>query len=118
MNELGLLDLPNVLVEGADGLVCAVCFRPATNRHHVVLKGAGGVSTEMDSRIPLVSLCGMGNASGCHGLAHQRRLHFDWRDGGWFYLETARPVKRETALEMPGWTMLGGWVLTERRWFR
>ncbi|MGI6125849.1 MAG: hypothetical protein ACOYEF_02680 [Planifilum sp.] len=81
---------------------CAVCGRPATNAHHVVMKGAGGVSRETDARIPRISLCGMGNCSGCHGLAHSRRLHFRWR-GRWEWLYTPEPVKYQEALVMEGW---------------
>ena len=88
-----------------------MCFRPATDMHHVLMKGAGGVTEEEDAAIPRVSLCGSGNLDGCHGLAHQRRLHFDWRDFGWWYLETPHPVKRGAALEMDGWRILGGWKM-------
>ena len=103
-----LLDKPSVLPT-----YCAVCFGPASNAHHVIIKGEGGVSGELDKRIPRIRLCGMGNASGCHGKAHARRLHFDFRDGDWMYLETPGGVKRAEALEMPGWKLLGGWVLSK-----
>ena len=104
-----LLDRPSVLSP-----VCAVCFKPWDNEHHVILKGAGGVPRALERRIPRVRLCGMGNTSGCHGRAHARTLHFDWRDGGWMYLETDKPTKRHEALEMPGWKLLGGWELVKR----
>lgn len=105
----GLLDKPDVISP-----CCAVCFRPYDNEHHVVFKASGGVSKELEKRIPRIRLCGMGNASGCHGKAHHRELHFDFRDGGWMYLETGKPTKRNEALEMPGWKLLGGWELVRR----
>ena len=74
---------------------------------------------------PKLPLCGLGNASGCHGLAHQNRLHFRWvrkdaTDGPWYlthvngghweYLITKEPVKYQRAIEMDGWRplMTGG----------
>lgn len=60
---------------------CMVCGRPANNHHHIVPRSAGEYSVE-GRRLskPTVLLCGSGNASGCHGLAHQHRLHFRWVD--------------------------------------
>ena len=101
-----LLDKPDV-----PSPCCAVCFRPYENEHHVVFKASGGVSKELEKRIPRIRLCGMGNLDGCHGKAHRRELHFDFRDGDWVYLETPGGMKREKALEMPGWKLLGGWEL-------
>lgn len=107
-----LLDKPWVRFEGVSGIpLCSVCLKPAANMHHVVLKGAGGVPVALDARIPRVALCGVGNASGCHGLAHARKLHFDWRDGGWAYLITRIPTRRADALPMDGWRRLAGWEL-------
>lgn len=60
---------------------CCWCGRPATNRHHVVKRSAG--TWVKDGRTitkPTILLCGEGNASGCHGKAHQGLLHFDWRE--------------------------------------
>jgi hypothetical protein len=107
----GLLDRPDV-----PSPVCAVCLGTWDNDHHVIFKGAGGMSGELERRVPRIHLCGFGNASGCHGLAHSRRLHFDWRDG-WEYLITEEPVKRHIALDMPGWERLPGWTLVERGGF-
>ena len=55
---------------------CLCCGAPAVNNHHIIIKGAGGVSKANEKRIPTVSLCGNGNTSGCHKLAHDGRLHF------------------------------------------
>ena len=76
-------------------------------------------------------LCGSGNASGCHGKAHQGRLHFRYvkqpwhegwkplrpqtfgyydgepsRGGHWEYLETKEPCKYQEALKIDGWKPL------------
>lgn len=62
--------------------------RFAGNRHHVLLKGMGG--TKYEKLIPTVTVCGMGNASGCHGKLHQHLLELDWDDeaGWWRYRYT------------------------------
>lgn len=58
---------------------CVICGQPATNQHHVVKRSAGKwVRDGIELKKPTMSLCGMGNASGCHGLAHAGRLHFRW----------------------------------------
>lgn len=82
---------------------CVVCGKPATNQHHVVIKGIGG--SKHERRIPTVSLCGMGGVDGCHGKAHAMRLHFRW-DGGWWCLETDEPCSYAEALEMDGWSRI------------
>ena len=60
---------------------CMVCGRPANNHHHIVPRSAGEMSVD-GRRLskPTILLCGNGNTSGCHGLAHQHRLHFRWVD--------------------------------------
>ena len=83
---------------------CVVCGKPATNSHHVIIKGMGG--SRHSKRIPTVSLCGSGNTSGCHGLAHSMRLHFRYRDG-WEYLLLDEPTDYQTALGMEGWCRVG-----------
>lgn len=88
--------------ESVKSPLCVVCGRPATDSHHVVMKGAGGVTAALERRIPTLTLCGMGNASGCHGMAHRHMLHFRWRDG-WEWLATDEPVKYGKAIEMGGW---------------
>lgn len=100
-----LLGKPSVLTDG-----CAVCGRPATNEHHVVFKGSGGVSKELERRIPRIKLCGHGNVNGCHGLVHHRRMFFRWRDG-WQYRVTGSPMKLDEAMWEPDadWRPLPGW---------
>lgn len=72
-----LLDAPSLIQDA-----CCVCGMPATNNHHVVPKGLGGMS---GTEGPRVSLCGMGNASGCHRLAHGMGLTFGYDKGGWYF---------------------------------
>lgn len=81
---------------------CPFCGRKATNRHHIVPRSQGGHDG------PTVTVCGMGNASGCHGRLHAHKLHLKY-DGGWLYLETYQPVKYETALGKDGWKRLIIW---------
>jgi hypothetical protein len=47
---------------------CVVCGSAASNNHHEPPRSRFHKSDE--PRIPTFSLCGGGNASGCHGLAH------------------------------------------------
>lgn len=75
---------------------CVVCGKPATNLHHVIPKSHGGKDG------PVLSLCGMGNASGCHGKFHSHLLHARYADG-WEVLETDVPTKYQSALDMEGW---------------
>lgn len=109
---------------------CCVCgARWPLNRHHVVKRGAGELYRDgVRLPKPTLMLCGSGNASGCHGKAHQGRLHFRYvkqpwkkgwrllrpqtfgyydgepsRGGHWEYLETPEPCKYQEALEMDGW---------------
>ena len=67
LSEL-LLDKPSAL-----SMRCVICGRPATDKHHVIQKGMGGVSKEMEKRIPKVSLC-----RSCHNRVHSKHLHFGW----------------------------------------
>jgi hypothetical protein len=113
--DAALMGLPDVAYrkdgDPEEPLLCSVCLRPASNMHHAIMKGAGGVSEVVDRRIPRVALCGSGNLDGCHGDAHRRKLHFDWRNGGWRYLRTDCPTRRDDALEMDGWMRLPGWEM-------
>lgn len=52
---------------------------------------------------PTITLCGYGNTSGCHGLAHQNRLHFRYEGGELQYIVCPEPTKYEVALGMDGW---------------
>lgn len=99
---------------------CVVCGRSPVQMHHVVKRSAGNMYRG-GVRIPRpkLPLCGLGNASGCHGLAHQNRLHFRWvrpreafnrptpqGSGHWEYLITDEPTRYQRALEMDGWRTL------------
>ena len=53
---------------------CVVCGKLATNDHHVIPNARHATREHPES--PTLSLCGMGNASGCHGDAHDHKLHF------------------------------------------
>ena len=95
-----LMDAPTVELP-----FCAICGRRwPLNRHHIVWRSWGEV-WEGGRRLekPTITLCGSGNASGCHGLAHQRRLHFRMSEGRLQYLMTNRPTRYEEALGTDGW---------------
>lgn len=87
---------------------CVICGRRwPLNQHHVVYRSQGQLVRDgRKVRKPTLTLCGSGNASGCHGLAHHHRLHFRYEDGHWLYLKTDEPVKYLQALEMDGWARL------------
>lgn len=76
-DERDLLGLPS-----HDSVRCLACGGWANNHHHVIPKRMGGRNKAIERLIPTVSLCGFGNASGCHGLAHAGKLRF-WYDGEW-----------------------------------
>lgn len=105
---------------------CCVCGRTGhLEQHHIVKRSAGQLV--MHGHVmpkPVVTLCGHGNVDGCHGLAHQGRLHFRWVDAdagqeGWYlthgegghleYLLLDEPAKYEEALEMDGWVPVRSW---------
>lgn len=104
--ERQLLDAPDV----AEEPFCAVCGRPASDRHHVIVRGIGGHPAEVERRIPVIRLCGRGNTSGCHGLAHERRLQLWWDGQRWLY-RVGEPMTLQEAVEghlgefseLPGW---------------
>lgn len=79
---------------------CVVCGRTPVQAHHLVPRSHGG------SKGPVVHLCGLGNASGCHGKAHSHRLHFRYA-GKLEYLLTDEPVKDYVAYDMEGWKDIG-----------
>lgn len=95
-----LLDKPDVL-----GQSCAVCGTYGTDQHHVIQKGMGGVSKDIEQRIPKIKLCRY-----CHNEAHQKRLHFQWHKG-WKYLNTRDQMSDEQAWEMYAkhYSPLKGW---------
>ena len=87
-----LMEAPTVTLQH-----CAWCGRNRPlNQHHIVFRSRGG------SKGPTITLCGMGNAGGCHGKAHSGRLHFKFEDGDLWGLET-EPMKYQRALETEGW---------------
>ena len=85
-------------IDTLDG-TCAFCGRRATNRHHIVPRSQGG------AKGPTVTVCGLGNAGGCHGLLHSHRLHLRWLadEHVWQYACTSVPVKYEEALRSASW---------------
>lgn len=70
-----LLDKPGIRSDE-----CVVCGNAATDQHHVVQKGIGGVPAEVESRIPTVSLCRR-----CHREVHAARLAFRYCDRTWMW---------------------------------
>lgn len=100
MNELekALYNAPSI-----DTAWCPFCGFPAQNKHHIVPRSRGGTHGAT------VNVCGMGNASGCHGLLHAHKLHMKYENGTWYYLRTSEPTKYQTALQMEGWKELGNW---------
>lgn len=98
MNELQktLFSAPKIVASE-----CPFCGRPTTNRHHIIPRSQGGHDG------PTIDVCGMGNASGCHGKLHQHLLHLRYT-GEWEYLETKEPTKYQDALAMDGWRSLKG----------
>lgn len=82
---------------------CPFCGRPWTERHHIVPRSQGGADG------PTVTVCGHGNADGCHGELHAHRLHLKWDGGRWLWLRTDSAVKYEAALAMGGWAPLPEW---------
>lgn len=110
---------------------CAVCGRPCNpEKHHIVKRSAGRLfdARGVELKKPTVTLCGFGNTSGCHGLAHSGRLHFRWVDtdglrhdgprkrsafeeefsqcGHWEFLVSDEPMKYQEALSEKGWKRL------------
>ena len=115
-----LMDKPSI-----ETPYCAVCGRTGhLERHHVVKRSAGQLVLPNGHLAdkPTITLCGFGNAGGCHGKGHSGRLHFRWveretgrefdegylmiRGGHWECLETDEPVDYLTALSMDGWRRL------------
>ena len=82
---------------------CPFCGRKATNRHHIIPRSQGGHDG------PTIDVCGMGNASGCHGKLHNHLLHLRYTND-WQYLETDKPTKYQDALAMDGWKYLDSYA--------
>lgn len=100
---LPLMGKPDI--DRSDGCCCWCGRAGATDRHHVVKRSAGKLVVDgREVAKPTVRLCGMGNASGCHGKAHAGRLHFRFAEQGhWEGLETPEPMKYQEALVQEGW---------------
>lgn len=99
-----LMDGPSV-----DADCCVVCGRMWPLNHHHVVRRSAGELYRGGRRLPkpTLVLCGMGNTSGCHRLAHENRLHFRLDgEGRWLWLLADEPVKYAEALELPGWAPL------------
>lgn len=97
-----LMDAPSVETPW-----CAVCGKTGhIERHHMVRRSAGRLYRDgIEVPKPTITLCGFGNASGCHGLAHQGRLHFKYEDGLLWY-RIGEPMPYQRALETGGWVPL------------
>jgi 5-methylcytosine-specific restriction protein A len=94
------------IVRDRDGDTCQMCGRFMYERrsvHHRLPKGMGG-SALLESPANLVTLCGVGNADGCHGKAHSNP---QWaRNHGWIVSRSFDPA--EIPVDMhDGW-----WLLT------
>ena len=91
---------------------CVVCGRTSPlNQHHPIRRGAGNLYGRDGRQAPkpTLTLCGSGNTSGCHGLAHQNRLFFDWDGERWLYLVVEEPVSHSAALSIKGWKPIRAW---------
>ena len=93
--QRALMNAPNI-----ESRLCPFCGQPATNRHHIVPRSQGG------EHFPTVTVCGMGNASGCHRLLHLHRINLRYDGERWLYLITRESVKEADALNMDGWREL------------
>lgn len=91
---------------------CAICGKPGGEMHHVVQKGMGGVSAEIEAQIPKMRLCGWGNTSGHHGMLHGKYLHVYWHaEAGWVYYISSFPMddmecwmlNSDRYMPVPGW---------------
>lgn len=100
------------LVDVRSGGVCEGCGkRPGANLHHRKYRSRGGPDTVENA----LWLCGSGNHTGCHGVAHSQTGH----DNGWsvnsWADETHEPVLYRGELRIL--TSWGSAVLiTETEW--
>lgn len=94
------------IVAERDQDYCQICGTRLWNQwrsvHHRVAKGMGG-SALLESPANLVTLCGAGNADGCHGKAHSNP---EWaRNHGWIVSRAFDP--REIPVDTcHGWVLL------------
>lgn len=98
------IDAARRLVRGRDGYVCQMCggHLGVGSIHHRKPKGMGG-SAVLEQASNLVTLCGSGNADGCHGKAHSNP---QWaRNHGWIVSRSFNPA--EIPVDMwDGWHYL------------
>lgn len=91
-------------VRGRDGFVCQMCggHLGVGSIHHRKPKGMGG-SALLEHPSNLVTVCGLGNADGCHGKAHSNP---QWaRNHGWIVSRSLDP--RDIPVDMhDGWFTL------------
>lgn len=83
-----MLDLPSLNSD-----YCVVCGAYLTDGHHVIQKGMGGVSKEIDNRIPRISVCRI-----CHNMYHAKKLHFHFNKK-WLWFISGQPMSDEAAWE-------------------
>lgn len=102
------IEAARTLVRARDGHRCAMCgtFLMVLGQwqsvHHRKPKGMGG-SALLENASNLVTLCGVGNADGCHGKAHSNP---HWaRNHGWIVSRSFNPA--EIPVDMhDGWHTL------------
>lgn len=104
---------------------CFICGRRATNKHHMVRRNAGELyENGRKLKKPVITLCGSG-CTGCHGKAHENKLHFRWvpevaeykqgdrlyylSTGHLEYIITKESTKYQEALAMDGWQRVRSW---------
>jgi hypothetical protein len=106
-----LMHLPKETTDFLGSLrFCAICGATwPLNRHHFVWRSWGELY-ENGEKVPkpIITLCGDGNTSGCHGLAHSRQLHFRNNGGVLEHLFTLEPTRYYVALDLPGWSVVPG----------
>lgn len=90
-HQLRMMNKPSIETE-----CCPFCGKPASNRHHIVPRSQGGTNG------PTITVCGIGNMSGCHKLLHDHKLHIRFTTR-WEYLRTEEPTRFDEALMMTGW---------------
>ena len=83
-DKASLMGMPHILTD-----TCFICGRQTTNKHHLTEKGLGNKFLTLHGHkleSALISVCGSGNASGCHGKFHAHKIKVRWK---WDSLEAA-----------------------------
>ena len=87
------------VVRARSGGVCEGCrSAPATEMHHRRYRSRGGEHTPSN----LLHLCGAGNHTGCHGIAHSKTGH----DRGWSVHSWRDPAAEKTWMRGVGFVLL------------